>query len=160
MGILGIIGGPQNYCSTAEAGMHDSVAGKIKDLSVKHPKAAKLGAIPICLITLTTRPVFNLASFIEAATRCSFNLIGAIFSKTCRENLAISAKTFLHYTFILAFSPLTTLFIAGINTVLSASSPSLYKSYTEISLNISRTSDPAEREQAFIKLKKLFSLSK
>lgn len=115
-----------------EAVMHDKLAECFSKCATKNPKAAKLGAIPVCLITLASKPLFALASLIEATICFFLNLFGAIFSSKCRTDLGESMANFIFKLVSLPFCPFTALFQTIHRTVQIAQSPEAYKRNTSL----------------------------
>lgn len=108
MQVILLIGGfmkPYN-CRLLEATMHEKLANWIEITSNTHPKAAKLGALPVFLITVATKPLFLLASLIEAVVFTVINLIGSTFNLSCRNDLGSSICSIFQHTNFVILSPI------------------------------------------------------
>lgn len=116
---------PFNF-DTIEAIMHDKLA---ESFAAKQPSKAKLGAIPVCLITLVSKPLFALASLIEAFVCFLINLISLCSAKS-RKDLGESMANLSFKILSFPFCPLTTLFQAIHRTVQIAQDPIQYKETT------------------------------
>lgn len=118
-----------------EAVMHDALADGFAKASLKHPKAAKLGAIPVALITLATKPLFTLATLVESTAFFVLNLFGSIFSSKCRKDLGESCVNLLFNIVNTALCGLITLAQAVDRAVQLSTDPVLYKSKTNFHKN-------------------------
>lgn len=138
---LYLIRGPENYCSTIEAMMHDKLAAGLAKIEKKNPLYARLGAFPVGLITAVSRPVFAVACFIESIARLIFNGIGSLFSERCRKKLSLSIVGCVYQGLNLIISGPSTVLNTAINVMLCLISPKTYNDYTAFRLKIMKTSD-------------------